>query len=108
MRSQVAFKFAPGDVVIRVGVSRTDINHARTAFQEEVAGRTFQEVHAATRMKWAHALSVVRVDIQNCDRLRAFYTGLYAGGVSLSASRAHAKRRWSRELNGPHCVHVSE
>ena len=58
----------------------------------QVEGRTFQEVHAATRQKWAHALSVVHVDIANCDRLRAFYTGLYHGGCARLAARPRNRR----------------
>ena len=33
---------AKGPVVVRVGVSRTDIEHARVAFREEIDGRRFE------------------------------------------------------------------
>jgi predicted alpha-1,2-mannosidase len=73
----IKFNFgAPGEVVVRVAVSRTDVDHAVQAFSE-VDGRSLSEIHAETRRLWAKELSAVQAEILDCSLLTSFYTGLY-------------------------------
>uniref|UniRef100_A0A7S1PQN2 Glycosyl hydrolase family 92 domain-containing protein n=1 Tax=Alexandrium catenella TaxID=2925 RepID=A0A7S1PQN2_ALECA len=80
----VTFTFPAGSrpLAARVAVSRTDLAHARTAFDLEVAGQSFDDVLQEARSKWDKALGSLRVKIQSPARNRIFYTALYHSMIS--------------------------
>lgn len=79
----VTFEFSQGGgnhsslVIARLSVSRTNIEHARSAFVEEVEGRSLDDVWLAARRSWNAALGVIQVDIEPPERKKMFYSALY-------------------------------
>lgn len=59
----VTLEASPDDPIeVLVGVSFTDIEHARMNLEAEVAGRTFEEVRSATEAAWESEMSVIRFE----------------------------------------------
>ena len=66
------------DVVVKVGLSYTGIQGARTNLATETAeSYDFDATRAALRATWNHQLNAIRVDGGTRDRQVAFYTALY-------------------------------
>jgi len=83
--ADVAFAFPEGGgkrLVARVAVSRTDLPHARAAFDSEVAGRSLEQILEETRSRWDKALGTVRVKMKSTPRKRILYTALYHSMIS--------------------------
>eukprot|EP00929_Paragymnodinium_shiwhaense_P035536 TRINITY_DN19167_c0_g1_i1.p1 TRINITY_DN19167_c0_g1~~TRINITY_DN19167_c0_g1_i1.p1 ORF type:complete len:624 (+),score=158.87 TRINITY_DN19167_c0_g1_i1:137-2008(+) len=65
----------------RVGISRTDIEHARQNFAAEVKGKSLLQVHDAAKEAWNKELGAVKVDFGDSKmadkQSQKFYTALY-------------------------------
>ena len=64
-------------LVLKVGISYIDTEGARGNFAAEAAGKTFDEMHADSTAAWEDALSVVKLEGDDNDKLTIFYTTLY-------------------------------
>lgn len=72
-----AFDKVDKPVEVRVGISYLSEGKAKANCMAEVAGRTFDEVHAAARSAWNDELGKVSISTDNKDELVKFYTALY-------------------------------
>lgn len=64
-------------VLARVGVSRTDIEHARANFHVEIEGKKFEEVKDVAQRMWEKELNAIQVALSPAERARTFYSALY-------------------------------
>lgn len=74
----LSFNTAADEIIeMQVGVSFTSIENAKLNLETESEGVTFDQVRVAASEKWNQVLSKIRVEDDNTDNLRKFYTGLY-------------------------------
>ena len=66
-------------LLVRVGTSRVDLQHARAALEQELQGKDFEEIRNATRSAWDVALGVIQARIEpSASRAKSmFYSALY-------------------------------
>lgn len=64
-------------VEIRVGVSYLSTDQAEANLREELTGKSFEQVKAASRAAWNAALGKIRIDGGTTEQRRIFYTSLY-------------------------------
>jgi len=64
-------------VTARVGVSRTDIEHARDNFAVELEGKSLADVATSAKKMWDQELGAVRLSMKPLARQKAFYSALY-------------------------------
>ena len=74
---KVILEFAEDDVVLRYGVSFIDTDQAKANLENEVAGKTVDEVARTGRDIWNETLSGIRVKGGTEDGKTVFYTSLY-------------------------------
>jgi predicted alpha-1,2-mannosidase len=68
---------AGGLVQMRVAISFVSVDNARANLEAENAGRSFEELRAAAREKWNHALGRIEIETADTRLRRMFYTALY-------------------------------
>lgn len=74
----LTFNTAEDEIIeMQVGVSFTSIENAKLNLETESAGVTFDQARIASSKKWNDMLSKIRVEDDNTDNLRKFFTGLY-------------------------------
>lgn len=64
-------------IVLKVGVSYISLAGARYNFSKEAAEKTFDQMHEENTAAWEKALSVVKVEGSDDEKLTIFYTTLY-------------------------------
>jgi predicted alpha-1,2-mannosidase len=64
-------------VEIRVGVSYLGAEQAEANLREELTGKTFEQIRAASRATWNTALGRIRIEGGTTEQRRIFYTSLY-------------------------------
>jgi len=64
-------------VLMKAGISFTDVGHARQNLLGEIGGWDFDAVRAGARSRWNEALGKVRVEGGTEDEKTIFYTALY-------------------------------
>lgn len=64
-------------IEMQVGVSFTSIENAKLNLETELSHITFDQVRSEASEKWNKMLSSIRVDDDNTENLKKFYTGLY-------------------------------
>lgn len=64
-------------IEMQVGVSFTSIENAKLNLETESSHITFDQVRSEASEKWNKMLSSIRVDDDNTENLKKFYTGLY-------------------------------
>jgi predicted alpha-1,2-mannosidase len=92
----LTFNTAEDEIIeMQVGVSFTSIENAKLNLETESAGVTFDQARIASSKKWNDMLSKIRVEDDNTDNLRKFYTGMYhvlAGrGIASDANGAYPR-----------------
>ena len=72
-------EFPAGDqpIVLKIGISYINLEGARYNFAAEAADKTFDQMHADSTAAWEDALSVVKVEGSDEEKLTIFYTTLY-------------------------------
>ena len=72
-------EYAPSDapLTVKVGISYINMEGARDNFVREAADLSFDQMHAATTEAWERALSVVKAEGTDEEKLTIFYTTLY-------------------------------
>ncbi|MEM7655433.1 MAG: GH92 family glycosyl hydrolase [Bacteroidota bacterium] len=68
---------APKTVEMQIGISYVSIENARENLEREAAGKSFDQIMAATQEEWAEHLSRVEVEGGTRDDQVIFYTALY-------------------------------
>ncbi|WP_431213996.1 GH92 family glycosyl hydrolase [Puia sp. P3] len=72
------FATAAGEqVLMKAGISFTDIEHARLNLQSEITGWDFDAVRRDAHSRWNEALGKVQVEGGTTDEKTIFYTALY-------------------------------
>lgn len=64
-------------VEVKIAVSYVSIENARENLNQEVAGKSFEEVHDDTFESWNNLLSRIKVEGGSGDQKTIFYTALY-------------------------------
>ncbi len=64
-------------VLMKTGISFTDMDHAKMNLDREIAGWDFDGVHEKARVLWNDALGKLRVEGGSEDEKAVFYTALY-------------------------------
>ena len=64
-------------IVMKVGISFVDLEGAQKNFNEEIAGKSFDEVHSDAVEAWNEALSKIMIQGGTEDEKTVFYTALY-------------------------------
>lgn len=64
-------------VTVAIGLSFTDIDHARANLAAEAPAVDFNLARSAAEARWETALSVVRIEGRGEDDFRTFYSALY-------------------------------
>src|SRR5690606_36337209 len=73
-----ALRFDPTDeLMIKVGISGTDINGAMNNLLTEAPHWDFEKYKAEAQSKWEHTLSKAPIPDSNKDELIKYYTALY-------------------------------
>ncbi|TMU55773.1 GH92 family glycosyl hydrolase [Flagellimonas algicola] len=67
----------PTQVEMKIGVSYVSIENARENLEKETAGKSFDDIKAATQQEWNQYLSKIEVEGGSQDDKTIFYTGLY-------------------------------
>lgn len=72
-------EYAPSarSIVMKVGISYINLEGARYNFREEADGKTFDQMHEENSAAWEEALSVVKLEGSDEEKLTIFYTTLY-------------------------------
>ena len=72
-------EYPPRDtaLVLKVGISYIDLAGARSNFAREAADKTFDEMREDARAAWDDALSAIKLEGGDEDKLTVFYTTLY-------------------------------
>ena len=82
-------------IEMQVGVSFTSIENAKLNLETESSHITFDQVRSEASEKWNKMLSRIRVDDDNTENLKKFYTGLYhvlAGrGIACDVNGAYPR-----------------
>lgn len=78
VKAALRFRTRPGEaVLVKVGVSGTDLDGARRNLDAELPGWSFEAVRSAAREAWRAALGRVEVEGGTHDEQTIFYTALY-------------------------------
>lgn len=64
-------------LLVKVGISGTDIDGAIKNVDSEIPGWNFDQVVASAETEWEKVLSVLQVEDDNAERKETFYTALY-------------------------------
>lgn len=64
-------------VLIKVGISFTDLAGARANLAKDIPGWNFDTVHAAALSLWDHALEKIRIETKDEEKKKIFYTAMY-------------------------------
>ena len=72
-------EYAPSEtpLTMKVGISYINMEGARDNFEKETAGKDFDQMHDESTAAWEEALSVVKVEGSDAEKLTIFYTTLY-------------------------------
>lgn len=65
------------ELLVKVGISGTDVDGAIKNVDEEIAGWDFDKVAVTADSAWEKILSTIKVDDPNAERKETFYTALY-------------------------------
>jgi predicted alpha-1,2-mannosidase len=65
------------EVTLMVGISFVDMAGAQNNFEQEIAGKTLEDIRAAAERQWNEALSKIQVESRNEEDKIIFYTALY-------------------------------
>ncbi|WP_242674979.1 GH92 family glycosyl hydrolase [Niastella populi] len=72
------FATAPNEqVLMKTGISFTDVAHAKMNLEAEITGWDFDKVHANARTLWNQALNKIKIDGGTEEEKTVFYTALY-------------------------------
>ncbi|RKR80314.1 putative alpha-1,2-mannosidase [Mucilaginibacter gracilis] len=72
------FKLNKGEkLTIRIGTSFTSLEGARKNLQAEMPGFNFEQVAAANKAKWEKTLGQIKIETNNVQDKRVFYTAYY-------------------------------
>lgn len=72
------FDTAPGEQIeVRMGVSFVSIENARLNLETEVGAKSFADVLAEARLRWAADLGRIRVEGGTAEQRTVFYSALY-------------------------------
>ena len=72
------FPTEPGEQVeMKVGISFVDLDGARKNFEQEIAGKSFEQVRREARESWNRELSKIEIEGGTADERTIFYTALY-------------------------------
>jgi predicted alpha-1,2-mannosidase len=77
VRARLFFGDAGGELLVRVGISATDVDGARRNLEVEQRGRPFDEIRQAARDLWNEALGRIEVEGGTAEQREVFYTALY-------------------------------
>lgn len=78
LHALVRFKELPGDsLIIKVGISGTDIEGARGNLIKETANMTFSQIRKAADQEWEKELSCIKTEGGTTEQNIVFYTALY-------------------------------
>lgn len=89
------------EVTVRVGLSRTDVAHARHNLRRELGQRSVEDVASSAAKLWQEALNAVDANIQPAERARIFYTALYHSMLAPQLlSEADGSYRLQRKPQG--------
>eukprot|EP00930_Biecheleria_cincta_P037907 TRINITY_DN26054_c0_g1_i1.p1 TRINITY_DN26054_c0_g1~~TRINITY_DN26054_c0_g1_i1.p1 ORF type:complete len:954 (-),score=123.45 TRINITY_DN26054_c0_g1_i1:161-3022(-) len=104
MGSDLLMKFppnTPSEVIVRVGLSRMDVEHARLNLRRELGQRSLEDVASSAAELWQEALNSVDANIQPTERARVFYTALYHSMLAPQLlSEADGSYRLQRKPQG--------
>lgn len=64
-------------ITLKVGISYINIEGARYNFQAQAEGKSFDEMRNETAEAWERALSLIKVEGTDKEKLTVFYTTLY-------------------------------
>ncbi len=64
-------------IIIKIGISAVDEEGARKNLEEEIGGKSFEEVKKEAKKTWEQQLEKVVVESPNIDYKTNFYSGLY-------------------------------
>ncbi|HVU55316.1 MAG TPA: GH92 family glycosyl hydrolase [Puia sp.] len=76
-RASVSFPSPARTVEFRYAISYVSLEQARRTFDEEIKGRSFEQVSVAGEKQWTGLLSKINVTGGTEAQKRAFYTALY-------------------------------
>ncbi|MDR1683284.1 MAG: GH92 family glycosyl hydrolase [Candidatus Symbiothrix sp.] len=65
------------EITLKVGISFVDIDGAKNNFEKEMAGKSFEDIHAEAIRLWNDALSKIKVESSCEEDKTLFYTALY-------------------------------
>jgi predicted alpha-1,2-mannosidase len=64
-------------VLMKAGISFTDMDHAKMNLEQEITGWDFDKVHEKARALWNDALGKIQIEGGNEEERTIFYTALY-------------------------------
>lgn len=64
-------------VIMKAGISFTDLAHAKMNLEQEITGWDFDKVHAKARQLWNQALGKIKIEGGTEEERTVFYTALY-------------------------------
>ncbi|SEO14882.1 GH92 family glycosyl hydrolase [Niastella yeongjuensis] len=64
-------------VLMKAGISFTDVAHAKMNLEQEITGWDFDKVHANARTQWNQALEKIKIEGGTEEERAVFYTALY-------------------------------
>lgn len=64
-------------VLVKVGISFTDLAGARANLAKDIPGWNFNTVHAAAVSLWDRALEKIRIETKDEEKKKIFYTAMY-------------------------------
>ncbi|HEY4206129.1 MAG TPA: glycoside hydrolase domain-containing protein, partial [Puia sp.] len=76
-RTGVRFAANVRTVEFRYAISYISAGQAKKTFDEEIKGRSFEQLSAAGQMEWTSVMSKINVTGGTTSQKRAFYTALY-------------------------------
>ena len=98
-----AVRFAPGttEVVVAIGMSYVDLEHARASLAAEAGDLDFDRVRSETETIWEDWLGIAEIDARTDRDFRRFYTALYHASLmpSLATERDGVYRGIDGELH---------
>ncbi len=78
VKVNLEFETVPNDkLLVKVGISGTDVEGAINNVDSEIAGWDFDRVVASADTAWEKVLSVIQVNDANAENKETFYTALY-------------------------------
>ena len=77
VRGFVTFRTAPGELILKVGISPVSEENALANIDAEIPHWKFDEIVEAANAKWNDQLRVLRIKTDESSYKRVFYTALY-------------------------------